>query len=119
MTKKRRVGLIGAGTIGGFVLDNVMAGKVGNAEIVVVCGRSEHSKGRDKVAEYALPWVTDTEELFNYDLDAVVEVASQEALEAVGEKILRAGIDLVPLSLGAFVDGDLLERLIAAATEGG
>lgn len=119
MTKKRRVGLIGAGTIGGFVLDNVMAGKVDNAEIVVVCGRSEHSKGRDKVAEYGLPWITDAEELFNYDLDAVVEVASQEALEAIGEKILRAGIDLVPLSLGAFVDGNLLERLIAAATEGG
>lgn len=119
MPKKKRVGLIGAGTIGGFVLDNVMDGKIDNVEIVVVCGRSEKSKGRDKVASYGIPWITNMEELFNWDLDAVVEVASQETLEEIGEKVLRAGIDLIPLSLGAFVDGDLLERLINAAKEGG
>lgn len=119
MTNKKRVGLIGTGTIGGFVLDNVMQGKIDNVEIVVVCGRSEQSRGRDKVAKYGIPWITDPNELLDWNLDAVVEVASQETLEEFGEKILKAGIDLIPLSLGAFVDGDLLERLILIARENG
>lgn len=119
MVKKKRVGLVGTGTIGGFVLDNVMEGKIDNVEIVVACGRSEKSRGRDKVKKYGIPWITNTDELFNWDLDVVVEVASQETLESIGEKVLKAGIDLIPISLGALVDGDLLERLINAAEEGG
>lgn len=119
MSKKRRIGLVGAGIIGGFVLDNIIEGKVPNYEVVVVCGRTETSKGRDKADKYNIPWITDTKELFNFDLDVVVEAATQETLEEIAEDVLRAGIDLVPISLGAFVDGDLLERLIAVAEETG
>ena len=119
MSKKKRVGLVGSGTIGGFVIDNVMENKIEGVEIAVVCGRSEKSRGREKVAEYGLPWITDTDELFNYDLDVIVEVASQETLEKIGVKVLKSGIDLIPISLGALVDGNLLENLIEAAKEGG
>src|SRR5690554_2379436 len=117
MVKNKRVGLVGTGTIGGFVLDNVMEEKIENVEIVVACGRSDKSRGKDKVEKYGIPWITNTDKLLNYDLDVVVEVASQETLETIGEKILKSGIDLIPLSLGALVDGDLLERLINAARE--
>jgi len=116
MTKKR-VALIGVGTIGGFVLEKVKEGRVDNVDVVVACVRSEKSRGIDKLEKYGVPWVTNPEELLEWDLDAVVEVATQETLEQIGEKILKAGIDLIPISLGAFVDGDLLERLIAAAEE--
>lgn len=119
MKDKRRIGIIGIGTIGGFVLDNIMEGKAENVEVVVACVRSEKSKGIDKLQKYGIPWITNPDDLLNWELDAVVEVATQETLESIGEKILRAGIDLVPLSLGAFVDGDLLERLTLAAKESG
>jgi len=119
MNKKRRIGLIGAGTIGGFVLENIIDGKVPDSEVVVICGRTETSRGRDKADKYNIPWITDPKELFNYDLDVVVEAATQETLEEIAEDVLRAGIDLVPISLGAFVDGDLLERLIVIAKDKG
>lgn len=117
MSNKKKIALVGVGTIGGFVLDNVMEGKVDNVEIVVACVRNEKSRGIDKLDKYGIPWITDPHKLLDWDLDAVVEVATQETLEAIGEKILRAGINLVPISLGAFVDGDLLGTLINAAEE--
>ena len=115
MSMKKRIGLIGVGTIGGFVLDNVMEGKVDNVEIVVAAVRNENSRGIDKLDKYEIPWVTDPKELLNYNLDAVVEVATQETLEEIGEMILEAGIDLIPISLGAFVDGNFLDTLTKVA----
>lgn len=119
MSKNLRIGILGSGTIGGFTLDAVMEGKVENAEVVVVCGRTDKSKGRDKVIQYGIPWVTDPELLLEYNLDVVVETASHEALETYGPKFLKAGIDVIPLSLGALVDGALLQNLIDSAQEGG
>ena len=119
MSKKLRIGILGAGTIGGFTLDAVMEGKVDNAEVAVVCGRSDKSKGRDKAVRYGIPWVTNPDLLLDYNLDVVVETASHEALETYGPKYLKAGIDVIPLSLGALVDGNLLQDLIDSAREGG
>ena len=119
MSKKLRIGILGAGTIGGFTLDAVMEGKVDNAEVAVVCGRSDKSKGRDKAVQYGIPWVTNPDLLLDYNLDVVVETASHEALETYGPKYLKAGIDVIPLSLGALVDGNLLQDLIDSAREGG
>lgn len=119
MSKKLRIGILGAGTIGGFTLDAVMEGKVDNAEVAVVCGRSDKSKGRDKAVQYEIPWVTNPDLLLDYNLDVVVETASHEALETYGPKYLKAGIDVIPLSLGALVDGNLLQNLIDSAREGG
>lgn len=119
MSKKLRIGILGAGTIGGFTLDAVMEGKVDNAEVAVVCGRSDKSKGRDKAVQYGIPWVTNPDLLLDYNLDVVVETASHEALETYGPKYLKAGIDVIPLSLGALVDGNLLQNLIDSAREGG
>ena len=120
MDNKRRVGLVGSGHISMFLLDNIMEGKVEDVEVVVVCGHTDKSKGRAKVEEYGIPWITNTDELIkDWNLDVVIEVATQETLEAIGEKVLSAGIDLIPLSLGAFVDGDLLDRLAKVAKENG
>ena len=119
MQKKRRIGIIGCGTIGGFTLDAVMSNEVKDAEVVVGCGRSDKSRGKDKVTELGIPWITDLDQLLDYDLDVVVETASHEALETSGPKLLKAGIDLIPLSLGALVDQQVLQKLIDAADEGG
>jgi aspartate dehydrogenase len=119
MKRNLRIGIIGCGTIGGFVLDAVGAGKVENAEVLIVCGRSEHSKGRQKVKDYGTKWVTAARAMLNVDLDVIIEAASHEALERHGSEILKAGIDLIPASLGALVDSRLLQQLINSATEGG
>jgi len=119
MKEKLRIGIIGCGTIGGYVLDAVAAGKVNNAEVVIVCGRSDKSKGRDKVSACGIRWVTDVSEMLDKNLDVIVEAASHEALRQNGVNILKSGIDLIPASLGALVDEDLLQALIAAAEQAG
>jgi len=110
-----RVGILGCGTIGSYVLDAVLAGKVEHARVVAVAGRS---KGRAKVEAVGIEWLTDPADLVRRGLDVVVEAASHEAVETWGASILRAGIDFIPLSLGALVDKDLFSRLKDASTEG-
>jgi aspartate dehydrogenase len=119
MEKTLHVGLLGCGTIGGYVLDRLMEGKIQGAEVVVVCGRTEKSKGREKVRRYGLKWVTDPLAMLRGNVDAVLEGASHEALEEYGERILKAGVDLIPTSVGALVDRDLLKGLKEAARQGG
>jgi len=118
MKDKLRMGIIGCGTIGSYVLDAVQSGKVENAEVVVVCGRSGQSKGRGKVIDYGVRWVTDFHEMLTADLNLIVEAASHEALEDYGVEILRAGIDLVPVSIGSLVSVRLLEALQDSARQG-
>ena len=119
MKNNLRIGIIGCGTIGGYVLDEVEAGKVENAQVVVVCGRSERSKGREKVKEYGIKWVTDPRTMLSEKLNVIVEAAAHEAVEEYGIHILKAGIDFIPVSIGALVDKKLLQDLKDAAMEGG
>ena len=49
----------------------------------------------------------------------VAEVASQGAVTEHGAKVLRSGIDLLVISIGALADAKLFARLKAAAQEGG
>jgi len=114
-----RLGILGCGTIGGFVLDRVVDGHIQGVEIVVVCGRSDKSKGHDRVRQLGIKWVTDLAGLLKERPEVVVEAASHEALEEYGQSILEAGIDLIPTSIGALVDQTLLEGLKSAAEKKG
>ena len=119
MEKRAHVGILGCGTIGGYVLDEVMAGKVENTEVMMVCGRSERSKGREKANRHGVEWVTDPRKMLKAGLNVIVEAASHEALEMHGSEILKEGIDLIPVSIGALVDGTLLDGLRNSAKYGG
>jgi aspartate dehydrogenase len=114
-----RLGILGCGTIGRFVLDRVVDGHIQGAKVVVVCGRSDKSKGRDRVRQLGIKWVTSLAGLLKEKPQVVVEAASHEALEEYGQSILEAGIDLVPTSVGALVDQILLESLKSAAEKKG
>lgn len=118
MREPLRIGIIGCGTIGGYILDAVMSGKVENSEVAIVCGRSDKSKGRQQVAGYGLKWVTDYRDMLTADLNLIVEAAAHEALENYGVEILKSGIDLIPVSIGSLVSMQLLEKLKKAATTG-
>jgi aspartate dehydrogenase len=117
--KKLRTGIIGCGVIGGFILDAFISGKVENAELVMICQRSDRPAERKKAADFGAQWVSDPQSLLDCGLNVIVEAASHEALERHGEAILRAGIDLIPTSVGALVDENLLESLISAASKSG
>lgn len=119
MKKTTRVGLMGCGTIGGYVMDAILSGKVPGAEIAAVCVRSMQSKGVEQAQAAGIPVITDASQFPDYQVDVVAENASHQAVESYGEFLLRSGISLIPMSLGALVNPALLETLIDAASEGG
>lgn len=112
-----RVGILGLGTIGGYVLDRLMREAIPGCEVAVVCVRSEASRGVSRARGHGVPLVTEVGDMLEHQPQVIVETASHEALQKHGEMILRAGIDLIPLSLGALVSTQLLETLIEAARD--
>lgn len=111
-----RVGLLGCGAIGTFVLEAASAGLTGEARVVAVGGRPA-SRARDVAARFGLPYVA-PEALPDHDLAAVVEAAGHAALRAHGAGYLRRGLALVALSAGALADDALYAELEAAARAG-
>ena len=59
------------------------------------------------------------DELICSDADTVVEVASQEFVRRYAEKILSSGKNLVVMSVGAFMDRELLDRVKKTADNHG
>jgi len=117
--KKLRVAILGCGTIGRFVTDHIADGVVPRCELVAVYLRSPESRGRQHLDSRNIPWVTSLEELLGFSPDVVVEASTHDTVEAMGPEILSRGVDFVPLSLGAFVNPDLMETMVEAAEKGG
>lgn len=108
-----RVGLLGCGTIGRLIASR--------ADGFAVTAFYDQAPGRARaLAEAAGGTARDSFEAFAAaDLDLVVEAASAGAVRAHGEAVLHAGKDLVVLSVGAFADPMLLERVRVAAIASG
>jgi aspartate dehydrogenase len=112
------VGLIGCGGMAQDVIAALRSeDSEGDAEIVGALARSGHAD----MARQRLPDVDIVErlsDLLNEDPDIIAEVASQQAVADYGEQILRDGVDLLVISIGALADAALLERLQTAAESG-
>ena len=106
-----RVALIGAGTIGSAVIEQLQGGAVPGA---VFAGALVRPGG-----EVREGYVTSLEELLALEPRIVVEAASQDAVRTFGAHILAGGCDLYCLSVGAFADPELSGALLAAAAAGG
>ena len=106
-----RVALIGAGTIGSAVIEQLQGGAVPGA---VFAGALVRPGG-----EVREGYVASFEELLALEPSIVVEAASQDAVRTFGGHILAGGCDLYCLSVGAFADPELSVALLAAAAAGG
>jgi aspartate dehydrogenase len=105
-----RVGLIGLGAIGLGVLHLLRD----DADIEVV-----GAVVRDADKPRALLTCTSLDDLLALRPDVVVEVGGHDALRCHGPSVLRAGIDLIMLSVGALADPKLEVELTCAARDGG
>jgi aspartate dehydrogenase len=112
------VGLIGCG---GIAQDVVAALRnedpPGDVQIVGALARP----GRSDIARQNLPDVEifeKLEDLLSHEPDIIAEVAGQQAVVQYGEQILRSGIDLLVISVGALADAELFDRLETAAEFG-
>ncbi len=107
-----RVGLIGLGAIGRPLAAAIATGQAGAARVVAALVRDP---GRHAGLPGGGLLTADPATFFAQPLDVVIEAAGHAALRQYGEAALRAGADLLVVSVGAFADDALLARLRAAA----
>jgi aspartate dehydrogenase len=112
-----RLGLIGYGTIGRTVAEAVARGEAGDIRLVAVL---------DVYPEAPFPpepngpaYFRNLEQFLAAGMDTVLEAASQAVLKEVAYAVLAQGHDLVALSVGALVDEDFCQGLMARAKEHG
>lgn len=112
-----RVGLLGCGAIGTFILESIEKGWAGDARVVAVAGRGS-AQSRATAARFGIPFV-DPADLPNHDPRVIVEAAGHSALQTYVPAYLGQGIDVITLSAGALADSDLGDTLLRSAGGGG
>jgi aspartate dehydrogenase len=105
---------------GGIAQDVVAALRKADAKVAIVAALCR--PGRAEKARTALPGIDiceTIEALFHRRPAVAAELAGQEAVAAYGADILRRGIDLLVISIGALAEPRLRQALSSAAQSGG
>jgi len=107
------VGLIGCGAIGTVLARAVDRGQAGDTHLVMVYDlATEKSQILVKELTRKPRIAKNFDELIEReDIDLIIEAASQEAVKEYASKVLRAGKDLMIMSVGALVDSDLTKEI--------
>lgn len=117
---QRKVGIIGCGTIGSQLAIAIDTGAVRNASLVSLFDIAQPSvqvlKEKLRTGPAAF---TDFEKFVKTDCDIVVEAASQDAVKKFAMVVLKAGKDLMVMSVGALADKTLLAELLKEAQKSG
>ena len=117
-----RLGVIGYGVIAETVLAGLTAGGANDWESVVCLARPgtrdrgiELLNGHAKLAR-SRSVVTNLNDFISSGISLAVECAGHQAVYDFGERVLAAGIDFIPASIGALAD-DVLHRGLRTAAE--
>lgn len=114
-----RIGLLGCGNIGQFLLKSInQENRLSDGKVVSVYSRSKQ-KTKKIALEYGANSYDDVESFLASDLDLVVEVATIEFIKEVALDVVSKEIDLVVSSIGAFGDENFLNQVINASNESG
>jgi len=114
-----RVGLLGGGTIGRLVLQNVKRNTLAGIEIVALAGRGAASRGAQLAGEFGIPYVIGREALLERRPQVVLEAASHDAVREHLVALLEARVSVIVLSAGALADDALREAAEQAAARAG
>jgi aspartate dehydrogenase len=102
-SKRLRLGIIGYGSIGRDVARRVKEGAVPGVELTRILVRQWR-------AGFDPHLFTDDFSTFIRDVDLVVEAAGQEAVRRYGLAVIRHGVSLVIVSVGALSDPNLVDE---------
>jgi len=114
-----RIGLIGGGNIGKFLLQSINNdGLLPGGKIVCIYTRNQEA-ARELAAEFDTENYSDIESLIQSNLDLVVEAATLQVVRDYGAGILASGKDLVVSSVGALADVDFYKKIEEICRESG
>ena len=115
---KTKFGIVGCGFLGNIVADAWKNGLLPDYELVGVPSRTRASA--EATAAKTGCAVCDTvDDLLALKPEYLVETASVEAVRAMAIPVLKQGVNLVIISIGAFADLAFYEQVQQAAREGG
>lgn len=112
----KRVAIIGAGALGRVLAENLYDKLHDRYEITGILARTPATALAEQIGCRAYESISD---LLEEQPDYVVEIAGIAAVAENGIKILRAGIDLIIVSVGALANAELYASLVTAAEESG
>lgn len=114
--KKYKLGIIGSGALGATIGEYVHKNMGESYEIlgVLASNRENALKLSNKLNAKAY---SNLDELIEDSPDYIIEAAAPNVVKEMGIKILEKGIDLIPLSVGAFADGDFYKLAEKTALE--
>jgi len=107
------VGLIGCGAIGTVLARAIDKGQTGDAHLVMIYDSATEKSQILVMKLTRKPRIAKNfEELIEReDIDLIIEAASQGAVKEYASKVLRAGKDLMIMSVGALVDSELINEI--------
>lgn len=115
---KKKIAVIGCGFLGTIVAEACVKGLLEGYELAGAMSR-DFGKARALTDMAGGQACRNLEELLELEPDFVLEMASVETVRQVAVPVLERGCSLVPLSIGAFADGDFYRQVQAAALKGG
>ena len=115
---KTKFGIVGCGFLGNIVAGAWKKDLLEDYELVGVTSRTFASAEKTASA-VGCAACADVDALLALEPEYIVEAASVEAVRAMAVPVLRRGVSLVVLSIGAFADLAFYEEVKQAAREGG
>lgn len=113
-----KVGIIGYGTIGQDVAKVIEEGRAGDVKLSAILVRNP-DKLKQNSDTFNFKITNDSDEFFQLGLDLIIEAGGHGVVQQYGEQALRSGSDLIVVSMGAFSDRELFERIKRTARETG
>jgi aspartate dehydrogenase len=114
----RTLGLIGTGAIGGLVLEALAAKRIPyDRAVVLVRSRRQDTEERVSLAGGSI--VADVSQLISARPAVVLEAAGHEAVRAYALPVVKAGLNMILMSIGALADETVRTPLEDAARQNG
>lgn len=114
--KKYRLAIIGSGSLARIIVEYVHSEMSGNYEILGILVRNKE-KAMELANSLNAKVYNNLEEVIKDSPDYIIEAASPSVVREMGMEILRSGINLIPLSVGAFADKGFYEEAKRTALE--
>lgn len=114
-----KLAILGCGNIGRFVMGNLGREEFKGFRLTAIAGLpSEEAVLREHALRHGCSYSCDPMTLADRKYDLVLEAAHPSAVKQYAPTILRAGVNMVAMSVGAFADPEFMAEARAAAEDG-